>query len=168
MGGISRMAKHELLATIRDRYRRSSKGDKGRILDEFIAVTGLPAQPVATGGSPAHPQGPSALASPLAYPEGSLRRRLARRAFVASKRPRYQRQGFADKITRGLSGPVRRCSTANAAAQSEGLVGVMAKALIYAASDEPASEPSEKVELGLEIKARISVTFSGEAIRRQS
>ena len=30
-------------------------------------------------------------------------------------------QGFADKITRGLSGPVRRCSTANAAAQSEGL-----------------------------------------------
>ena len=34
------MAKQELLATIRDRYRRSSKKDKGRILDEFIAVTG--------------------------------------------------------------------------------------------------------------------------------
>ena len=30
------MAKQELLATIRDRYRASSKKDKGRILDEFI------------------------------------------------------------------------------------------------------------------------------------
>ena len=34
------MAKQELLATLRDRYRESSKKDKGRILDEFIAVTG--------------------------------------------------------------------------------------------------------------------------------
>ena len=34
------MAKPELLATIRDRYRASSKKDQGRILDEFIAVTG--------------------------------------------------------------------------------------------------------------------------------
>ena len=34
------MAKQELLITIRDRYRESSKKDKGRILDEFIAVTG--------------------------------------------------------------------------------------------------------------------------------
>ena len=34
------MAKQELLATIRDRYRASSKKDKGRILDEFITVTG--------------------------------------------------------------------------------------------------------------------------------
>ena len=39
-GGISTMAKRELLATIRDRYRESSKKEKGRILDEFIAVTG--------------------------------------------------------------------------------------------------------------------------------
>ena len=39
-GGMSRMAKQELLTTIRDRYRGSSKEDKGRILDEFIAVTG--------------------------------------------------------------------------------------------------------------------------------
>ena len=30
----------ELLATIRDRYRASSKREKSRILDEFIAVTG--------------------------------------------------------------------------------------------------------------------------------
>ena len=39
-GGISRMAKRELLATIRDRYRASSKREISRILDEFIAVTG--------------------------------------------------------------------------------------------------------------------------------
>ena len=34
------MAKRELLATLRDRYRCSPKKDKTRILDEFIAVTG--------------------------------------------------------------------------------------------------------------------------------
>ncbi len=34
------MAKRELLATIRDRYRASSKREQSRILDEFIAVTG--------------------------------------------------------------------------------------------------------------------------------
>ena len=34
------MAKRELLVTLRDRYRSSSKKDKSRILDEFIAVTG--------------------------------------------------------------------------------------------------------------------------------
>ena len=34
------MAKQELLASIQDRYRGSSKKHKGRILDEFIAVTG--------------------------------------------------------------------------------------------------------------------------------
>ena len=34
------MAKQELLATIRDRYRASSKREKSRILHEFIAVTG--------------------------------------------------------------------------------------------------------------------------------
>ena len=41
MGGcVSKMAKQELVATIRDRYRQSSKKDKGRILDEFTAITG--------------------------------------------------------------------------------------------------------------------------------
>ena len=40
-GGISKMAKQELVATIRDRYRQSSKKGKGRIPDEFIEVTGL-------------------------------------------------------------------------------------------------------------------------------
>ena len=34
------MAKQELPATIRERYRASSKRDKSRIPDEFIAVTG--------------------------------------------------------------------------------------------------------------------------------
>ena len=34
------MAKQELLALIRDRYRESSRKDKSKILDEFIAVTG--------------------------------------------------------------------------------------------------------------------------------
>ena len=34
------MAKQELLATLRDRYRSSAKKDKSRILDELIAVTG--------------------------------------------------------------------------------------------------------------------------------
>ena len=34
------MAKRGLLATIGDRYGRSSGKDKSRILDEFIAVTG--------------------------------------------------------------------------------------------------------------------------------
>ena len=39
-GGISKMAKQELVATIRDRYRQASKKDKGRIPDEFTAITG--------------------------------------------------------------------------------------------------------------------------------
>ena len=34
------MARQQLLAPIRDRYRASSKKDQSRILDEFIAVTG--------------------------------------------------------------------------------------------------------------------------------
>ena len=40
MGGISSMAKQESLATIRHRYRSSTKRDKSRILDEFIPVAG--------------------------------------------------------------------------------------------------------------------------------
>lgn len=34
------MPKQELLVTLRDRYRSSSKKEKSRILDEFIAITG--------------------------------------------------------------------------------------------------------------------------------
>ena len=34
--GISKMEKQELMATVRDRYRASSKREKSRILDEFI------------------------------------------------------------------------------------------------------------------------------------
>ena len=37
---ISKMAKQELVTTIRDRYQQASKKDKGRILDEFIAIPG--------------------------------------------------------------------------------------------------------------------------------
>ena len=37
----SKAEKNELLTTIRDRYQHSTKRDKGRILDEFAAVTGL-------------------------------------------------------------------------------------------------------------------------------
>ena len=39
-GGMSRMAKQELLETIRDRYQAASRQEKSRIFDEFIAVTG--------------------------------------------------------------------------------------------------------------------------------
>ena len=39
-GGISKIAKWELLTSIQDRYQVASKKHKGRILDEFIAVTG--------------------------------------------------------------------------------------------------------------------------------
>ena len=34
------MAKRALIVTLRERYRSSSKKDKSRILDEFIAITG--------------------------------------------------------------------------------------------------------------------------------
>ena len=37
----NRTVKKELLTTIRDRYQSSTKRDRGRILDEFTAVTGL-------------------------------------------------------------------------------------------------------------------------------
>ena len=37
-GGISKIAKQELVATIRDRYQQASKKDKRRILDEFTAI----------------------------------------------------------------------------------------------------------------------------------
>ena len=39
-GGISKMAKQQLVATIRDRYQQSSKKEKGGIFDEFTATTG--------------------------------------------------------------------------------------------------------------------------------
>ena len=39
-GRISKMARRGILATLRDRYRSSFKKDKGRILDEFMAISG--------------------------------------------------------------------------------------------------------------------------------
>ena len=43
--GISRMARKELLGTIRDRYQHSTRKDKGRILD-------APRSPVSTASTP--------------------------------------------------------------------------------------------------------------------
>ena len=37
---LSRAARRELLTALRDRYVRSTKIDKGAILDEFVALTG--------------------------------------------------------------------------------------------------------------------------------
>ena len=48
-GGISKMAKQELVGTIRYRYQKSSKKEKGGVLDEFTATTGhhgAPATPI--------------------------------------------------------------------------------------------------------------------------
>ena len=39
-GGMSTMAREELIRTIRSRYRESTKMEKGRILDELAAVVG--------------------------------------------------------------------------------------------------------------------------------
>jgi hypothetical protein len=38
--GISKQTRAELLGALRSRYSDSSKRDKGRILDEFVAVSG--------------------------------------------------------------------------------------------------------------------------------
>ena len=53
-GGMSKMAKRELLATIRDRYRASSKNDKTRILDEFMAVNRPSSQARHSSGGKVH------------------------------------------------------------------------------------------------------------------
>lgn len=37
---VKRMSKHELAAAIQDRYLRATRAEKGRLLDEFVAVTG--------------------------------------------------------------------------------------------------------------------------------
>src|SRR6266508_4596605 len=37
---ISMVAKKELVRAVRERYQAGSRGDKRRILDEFVAVTG--------------------------------------------------------------------------------------------------------------------------------
>ena len=40
MGTISKQARRELVAAVRGRYTEASPDDKGRILDEFVALTG--------------------------------------------------------------------------------------------------------------------------------
>ena len=37
---ISTVTRTEILRAIRGRYREASKRDKGRMLDEFVAITG--------------------------------------------------------------------------------------------------------------------------------
>lgn len=37
---VQSSSKREYAAAVRGRYRRASKGEKGRILDEFVAATG--------------------------------------------------------------------------------------------------------------------------------
>ena len=71
------MAKQELLATIRDRYRASSKQEKSLILDEFIAVTATIAS-MASGcwGSPATTESSSRRQNRA---DGSTTRRFGRR-----------------------------------------------------------------------------------------
>ena len=39
-GGNSKVARQELVTTVRDRHQQASKKDKGRVLDELTAVTG--------------------------------------------------------------------------------------------------------------------------------
>ncbi len=41
MASISREARSELVSAVASRYRDSSKGDKTKILDEFVRVTGF-------------------------------------------------------------------------------------------------------------------------------
>ena len=85
-------------------------------------VSGSLVQPVATGGRTTHSQGASLPAPALAYPEGPLRRRLVRRAALAAKRPRHQRQGTAGKASGSPSRAVQQRPTADPpAAQGEGL-----------------------------------------------
>ena len=81
------MAKQELLATIRDRYRASSKKDKGRILDEFI--------PKLTSGGHRPPSQAWHQAA------GAVRRRR-RAAAGGEKGPAHLRRGGATGADRGL------------------------------------------------------------------
>ena len=80
------MAKQELLATIRDRYRASSKREKSRILDEFIAE-------LTSGGDRPPPQAWHQVA-------GAVQRR--RRAAAHREGPAHLRRVGAPGADRGL------------------------------------------------------------------
>ena len=50
---LSKAARRELVSAVRRRYREADGTDKGKILDEFVAVTSLPVVrtgPVSVGG----------------------------------------------------------------------------------------------------------------------
>ena len=76
---------------------------------------------VDNSGSPDPRTGREYSLSPLARREGSFRGRVMRCDVVAATGAGHQRRGLAVTFSGSLYGPVRRCSTANAAAQSEGV-----------------------------------------------
>ena len=104
---------------------------------------------MATGGSPAYPQGPSALDSPLAYPEDPFEGEWCDVFLWLQKDPDTNAKdllyGFGHPTQRGSAtpscGPLHR--------RVKDWRGVMAKRLVYAESDEPASERSEKLQIVL-------------------
>ena len=89
------MAKPELLATIRDRYRASSKREKSRILDEFI--------PELTSGGDRPPSQAWHQAA------GAVRQRSG--AAAGGKGPMHLRRGGVPGADRGLGS----CLTGSAA-----------------------------------------------------
>ncbi len=61
MGRISMAARDELVVAVAGRYARTSRLERGRILDEFMAVTGLHrkhAMRLLRGGQPSQRSGP--------------------------------------------------------------------------------------------------------------
>ena len=119
----------------------------GESIDRFLAsLPNLWQQ----GGSPAHPQGPSALDSPLAYPgkdpfEGVWRHVL----LWLQNDPDTNAKDLLAKLREAYPGRFEDAQLRTLQRRVKDWRGVMAKGLIYAASDEPASEPSEKVDLVL-------------------
>src|SRR5919199_3818585 len=61
MRRISMATRDELVMAVAERYARSSRGERGRILDEFVAVTGFHrkhAMRLLRGGKPGRQRGP--------------------------------------------------------------------------------------------------------------
>ena len=91
---MSKTARKELLTTIRDRYLRSTKGDKGRILDEFTAVTGLHRKHAIRllAGSEYEKEEGISLSPPLAYSLRPLRGSVPGHPGIAGSGTRHHRQ----------------------------------------------------------------------------
>lgn len=50
--GVRQQSKHELAAALQGRYLKATKTEKGRLLDECCAVTGLPPAPRGAAAAP--------------------------------------------------------------------------------------------------------------------